>query len=448
MKLIRLATLLIVPSLLLGACSSFLDVKPKGVIIAETISDYDGLLNDVGVINPFGQSICMIYTTDDVKDVSFSPQNQTAPKGNSYFWREYINNNNDRPDVWADFYNRIANLNVITEGVLSASDGAEQQKKQLYAEAAVAKAFNYFYLLSFFSPAYSKSTAEADYGVPYVISTDQSKATPQRPSLQQSLDDLTGNILAAIPDLPNQNINNSRFTKASAYGLLTRIYLYMGNYTDALKYADLVLRSGDATILNYNNFSTTRLPHANNSPEELLVRYCNNMSFHYSDELLSVYNLPADLRIQLLATPTANGGYDFGGGTSYNPNRGISYAEIYLTKAECLARNGDINGALAIVNNTIRKNRMTPAGYTALTAANKEEAITAVLEERRRELAFKGMRWSDMKRLDKDGRMKPVMRYAADGTVLVTLTPGSTNYTFQIPLQVQAFNAGMPLNKR
>ncbi|MOA53328.1 hypothetical protein D3C78_1767770 [compost metagenome] len=58
------------------------------------------------------------------------------------------------------------------------------------------------------------------------------------------------------------------------------------------------------------------------------------------------------------------------------------------------------------------------------------------------------MRWCDMKRLDKDGRMKPVERRSSDGTVVVTLNPGSVNYTFQIPLQVQAFNSGMPLNKR
>lgn len=448
MKLTRLITLFLISPLLLGACSSFLDVKPKGVIIAETINDYEGMLYDVGIINPFGQNVLIIYSTDDVKDVALSPQNQTSPKGNTYFWREYINNSNDRPDLWADFYNRIANLNVITEGVLSATDGTELKRKQLFAEATAAKAFNYFYLLSFFTPAYDKNTAQTDYGVPYVTSTDQSKTTPARPSLQESFDKLISDILTAIPDLPDRSDNNARFSKLSAYGLLSRVYLYMGEYNEALKYADMVLGAGEATILNYNNFSTGGLPHANISQEELLLRYCYNLTFHYSDELLSAYDLSADMRIRLLATQNANGGYDFSSAISYNPNRGISYSEVYLTKAECLARSGDIQGALAIVNNTIRKNRMTPAGYTALAASNKEEAITAVLAERRRELAFKGMRWCDMKRLDKDGRMRPVERRSSDGTVLVTLNPGSVNYTFQIPLQVQAFNSGMPLNKR
>lgn len=448
MKLSNLIYTILVPAMLTVSCKKFLDVKPKGVIIAETINDYQGLLNSDFVLNSFGLNTPIIFPTDDITDVTFSLQNQTSPKGNIYFWTAYINNTSVRPDLWADLYSSIANLNVVTEGVLDAVDGTPLQKRQLYAEAMVAKVFNYVHLLSFFSPAYNKATAGTEYGVPYITSTDVSATVPARLSLQNCYDQLIKDVTNAIPDLPENNLNNTRVTRDAAYGMLTRIYMSMGDYTNAAKYADLVLSSDKATILNYNNYTGGKLPATNSSPEELWVKYCNNSTFRYSDELLSQYDRTNDLRMTFLASIKTDGIY-YGGQQNYNPNRGITYAEIYLDKAECLARAGDFNGALAIVNNTIRKNRFSPSKYTPVVATNTETGIKAVLDERRRELAFKGIRWIDMKRLDMDGRMPAVKRVAKDGTtVLATLAPKSSAYTFQIPLMVQSFNADMPLNKR
>ncbi len=451
MKFIKNISYLIIAIVFFTGCKKFIEVKPKGVIIAETIGDFESILNsDRPVANPFGLTNSIINVSDDRWSKSFSTQNNTSSDVNLYFWREYINATTaTRADVWGDFYNAIANLNVVTEGVMDASDGTPQKKKQLYAEAMVNKAFMYQHLLSFFSPAYTSATAATDYGVPYVISTDVSEPVPARPTLQKSYDQLIDDVKNAIPDLLVTNVNKTRVTKAAAQGLLSRIYMSMGDYVNAGIQADLVLASAEAQLLNYNDFVGIGLPNTSSSPEELWVKYSNNITFNYSKDLVSKYQITKDLRFKRFARLDAGGtSYSFGN-SGYNPNRGITYAEIYLNKAECLARKNDVSGALAIVNNTIRENRFDPADYTALTAANKEAAITVVLAERRRELAFKGTRWTDMKRLDSDGRMPLVQRFASNGTtVLETLAPGSTKYTFQIPLSVQAFNPGMPLNRR
>lgn len=66
-------------------------------------------------------------------------------------------------------------------------------------------------------------------------------------------------------------------------------------------------------------------------------------------------------------------------------------------RAECNARKG--NYALAMNDvNTIREKRYTKGTYTALSASNAVEALEIVKEERRRELAFRGLRWFDLKR--------------------------------------------------
>ncbi|MBC9934193.1 RagB/SusD family nutrient uptake outer membrane protein [Chitinophaga qingshengii] len=442
--------LLIVPGMMLSSCNKFLEVKPKGVIIASTINDYEAILNDMTIVNVFnGKS--PLLATDDLTDQTQSPQNQISLDANLYFWNPYINSTPEKPEIWLDAYQRIASLNVITEGVMQAENGTEQKKKALYAEALVSKAYCYMHLLSFFSPAYDPKTASKVYGVPYMVSTDISAPTPPRLTLGESCQQLVKDLQAAIPDLPETNVNTTRVTVAAAYALLSRLYLYMQDYPQALKYADLVIAAKSVRMLDYNKFLGNALPASNISPDEVFVRYTANLQFKYSADLLQQYDTTADLRIRFFAVRNVAGNpamMSYNSARTYIPNRGITYAEVLLTKAECLARQGSINAALEIVNEDIRKNRFTPAKYQPLSASTTEEAITAVLGERRRELAFKGMRWMDMKRLDQDKRMPAVKRIAANGSTLVTLEPGSLRYTYQIPLQVQQFNPTMPLNKQ
>lgn len=444
----KIYTLVLFCTVMISAsCSKFLDVKPVGIIIPEKTNDYELLLDDINITRSFYSST--IFTYDDISNVTFTPQTETSIDANLYFWKTYLDaNSQSRPAAWADYYNNISNLNVILEGVLSATDGTPQKRKQIYAEALVARTFPYFHLLSLFAPAYDPQTATTDLGLPFVVSTDQNVALPERLTLKAHHDQLIADILTAIPDLPNQNINKTRITKNVAYGMLSRIYMSMRDYPNALKYAELVIAGGNAVLLNYNDYASSNdLPQTNVSPEELFLRYSTNSRYRFSTELLAKFDQSTDLRMKLF-TVTDAGVVSFQN-ANYNPNRGITYAEIFLNKAECLARSGAVEEALDVLNNTIRINRIAAAAYEPLEARDQEDAINLILLERRKELAFKGLRWSDMRRLDKENRMQPVVRYAPNGTtVYESLTSGSGKYTFQIPLQTQLFNPNMKLNQR
>ncbi len=441
---------LIAVSLLGVSCSRFLDVKPKGVIIASTINDFDAILNSASLVNN-SSLVNPIVVTDDITNTTYNPQNQQSAPGNVYFWHPLINATTSNPDIWIDYYNAIVNLNVITEGVMGATNGTAARKKQLYAEALVGRAFCYYHLLTFFSPGYNKATAHKVYGVPFVTSTDISVATPARPFLDDNLKLITDDLKKALPDLEAITPNNTRAGKPAAFALLSRYYLYMQDYVQAKQYADSVLADPHFYLLDYNDYLGSVLPNTAVSPEEVYVKYTNNETFRYSADLLQQYDTATDLRIRLFAKRNTTGDkrvLNYSNFLSYTPNRGITYAEVLLNKAECLARLGDADGAMDIVN-SIRKLRFKPQNLQYLAASTPEEALTQVLGERRRELAMKGARWGDMKRLDQDGRMPTVNRIGADGvTVSATLKPGSLQYTFQIPLQVQAFNKDMPLNQQ
>jgi hypothetical protein len=61
-------------------------------------------------------------------------------------------------------------------------------------------------------------------------------------------------------------------------------------------------------------------------------------------------------------------------------------------------------------------------------------------------LLFRGLRWTDLRRLQKDG-YTPVLTRVLNGTAY-TLQPGDNRYTWPIPPDVISFNPSMPQNPR
>jgi hypothetical protein len=126
-------------------------------------------------------------------------------------------------------------------------------------------------------------------------------------------------------------------------------------------------------------------------------------------------------------------------------NTGTSVQEMKLIIAECAARSNDLTTALHQLDE-VRKNRFAVASYSPFQSDNQEEVLQEVLKERSHELPFTGLRWLDMRRLDKENRMGTVYRYDAQGNIIATLEPHSEKYTLQIPVQVLTYNPGMKQN--
>ncbi len=127
-------------------------------------------------------------------------------------------------------------------------------------------------------------------------------------------------------------------------------------------------------------------------------------------------------------------------------NNYLAVPELYLIRAECLTREGKQAEALADVNK-LRKNRIVPAAYVEYTPADfgsdNERVLRFVLEERRRELAFTGMRMIDLKRLNKEPRFAKTIKHTAEGKEYV-LEPGSDKYQRQLWPNATVFNPSGP----
>jgi hypothetical protein len=72
----------------------------------------------------------------------------------------------------------------------------------------------------------------------------------------------------------------------------------------------------------------------------------------------------------------------------------IRYAEVLLTAAEAYAQTGDNTNALLYLNQVTQKRDPSFAGYTSTGATT----IANILNERRKELAFEGLRFFDLTR--------------------------------------------------
>jgi hypothetical protein len=126
---------------------------------------------------------------------------------------------------------------------------------------------------------------------------------------------------------------------------------------------------------------------------------------------------------------------------NYNPVtstqffNGLATDEIYLIRAECFARAGNITDAMADLNTLMKKRWVNTVTYPIITASSADEALIKVLTERRKELLFRGIRWSDLRRLNKDPRLQVTLSRTIAG-ITYTLPPNDLRYVLLIPKPV------------
>jgi hypothetical protein len=147
-----------------------------------------------------------------------------------------------------------------------------------------------------------------------------------------------------------------------------------------------------------------------------------------------------DLRKKLFFKMNTSGQATFSGnytgGTASTLSKafgGIATDEVYLTRAECNARTGNITAAMNDLNSVMSK-RWKTGTFVPFTATGTTEALTHILRERRKETLFRGLRWLDLRRLNSEGANITLTRNL-NGEVY-TLAPNDPRYVLPIPPDV------------
>lgn len=335
-------------------------------------------------------------------------------------------------NFWVPAYGNIYQANVILEGLSNSKSISEVTKKQLRGEMLLVRAFHYFYLANLFSD------------VPYLTTSDYKvNAITGRTASSNIYFGIINDLLEAQQLLSEgyPTSTKGRPNKWTATALLTRVYLYQKDWTNAEVQASAVINSGKyslATSLNSVFMPTSQeviwlLQRDNSNTAEGSVFIPSSASvipgFALTSSLLNAFENGDSRKTNWLGKNTVNGqNYYY----PYKYKQRLStpvtefevvfrLAEMYLIRAESRANLDKVLEAQADLN-AIR-NR---AALANTTATDKASLLAAIEHERQTELfAEWGHRWFDLKRT---GRANTVL------SALKGSTWQATDQLYPIPL--------------
>jgi hypothetical protein len=104
---------------------------------------------------------------------------------------------------------------------------------------------------------------------------------------------------------------------------------------------------------------------------------------------------------------------------------------MLLIRAECEARRGNLDRALSDLNGLLSSRWTKERPYPDFITTDRENAITKILLERKKELCFRGIRWSDLRRLNQDPARQNTLKRTLNGQNY-SLPPADPRYVFPI----------------
>lgn len=443
--------LLLLPAVLFAAaaCSNPLDVKPAGSIPEETaISDPAGARAALAGIYSGLQSLS--YYGQDFPIMGDLSADNSEHSG-TYTWFADADLNQLRADntavndIWDAIYDDINRANEVITKVPSVPGLDPSEAQEIVGEAFFLRALDYHNLVKLFG------------GVPLRLVPATSLADAASVT-RASVDEVYDQILADL-DSAEADISNTDQTTQASYGavlaLRARVLLYRGDFAGAAAAATAVEDLDQYSLApNYSDlFSETGTATSEDIFRIIFTaQQYNNLSYYYlydgryevepTRDLMHDYDpaydpaddprdyAPSDLRgqwnITLEGRHPQGAKYRSAQGTEW-PHV-IRFAEVKLIRAEAEARLGNLDSATAEVNDIRAR-----AGLEPLGELSQQDLLTAIIDERRKELAFEGDRWPDLVRLSlavsvlgipETQTLYPIPQQELDVTPGLTQNPG------------------------
>ena len=438
------------------SCKKYLDKKPiQNLAIPTRLEDFKALLDNNDVLNA-GSPGYLEYVADNFYLSASSWGAATIEARSSYIWAPDAIVHRDN---WNSPYEKVYLANFILDYLpkINVSESERNVYNSFNGEALFFRAFAFYQIAQLFCKPFSQS-ADTDLGIVLRLSS-AIEASSVRSTVKQTYDQVIADLKKAVELLPNTSLFSTHPNKAAALGMLARVYLSMSDYVNAGKYADLCLELNN-TLLDYNSFLTgsPALPEFKNNPEIIYANRQGNAPYallgssHLGLIDTSLYKsyVSNDLRKTLFFGATGTGSYYWQGayfcapGQTFFISDGLATDEIYLIRAESKARSGDKDAAMADLNTLLRK-RWKSGTYTDLTATDPSEALNKILAERRKELLFRGLRWTDIRRFNLEGA-NITLRRILNG-ITYTLPPIDLRWALLIPNDEIGLS-GIPQNQR
>ncbi len=420
----------------LWSCEDFLNREPvEQVSISQQFSSVEGLREALNGAyrryeEIYSEQNFFVYADAVAGNVKFAPNRQGIPNIPENFQQVYSFQEDAEEgtynSTYQNFYSLINALNLILENIDEVPDLANELRQQVIAETLAMRASAHFELTKLFAQMYNFTVDAQHLGLVYNTRTlVAGEDFPSRLSLAETYDLIEADFLEALSFFTeNQALegpSTSYFNALNVSALLSRFYLYKGDWQSAIEQANVVLNSGvqltprDLLITEWANFEPLSealfefTPPLSGEDSSLVtssisdffnVIFLNDEVVDFgrytaSNDLVSLYD-ENDIRAlggllfeQEISTETSTGAQDlpYIFTRKFPANDGaimIRLSEVFLNRAEAYAQTGQENSALNDLQ-TIRLRANPNAPQLNLSG---QELIDEILLERRRELAF------------------------------------------------------------
>lgn len=396
---------------------------------------YKALKGNSSLVDYYGQQFFVygdVHAGDDYQYNNLGGSNRASfyYDMNYQTASEFTSSTSSSNVAWKSPYIVIGRANRIIAaaegGALSDAAEAKATIDQYAAEAKVLRALAHFDLVRIYGKPYTEDQG-ASLGVPLVTEVLESNAKPARSTVAEVYTQVVKDLTEAISS--NALATETEPGYVSVWGakaILSRVYLNMGDYANALSVAeDIIKNSGAALWTRDQYFKAWDASTPNES--EFLFRL-NVAGSTDSNDLNGIGNLqqregykemvatkkfvdmltsdPEDVRNEMFLPATAAKEVaTYGTNKVYlNKLRGqggnlrnvtivpiIRLSEVYLTAAECAFRNNDKTKAVEYLNDLVKNRTTTVASLATVDNITLER----ILIERRKELIGEGQRYFD-----------------------------------------------------
>ncbi|MBS1918500.1 MAG: RagB/SusD family nutrient uptake outer membrane protein [Bacteroidetes bacterium] len=430
-KLIYIFSVLSFILFIAPACNKKLDVLPQNSVTPDQIktsSDVEALLfGGYELLQNYGAFGEQFMLIPDL----LASQNQVDWVGTYYEYGDVqnkviVSNNSIPQSIWSNGYDIINIANTVLDK-LSIVDSAD--KATVEGEAKFLRGTIYFELVGLFGKPYSDGNASSNLGVPIVLlptyDYDSTKNKPARAAVTDVYTQVIADLQDAIGKLPSTNAN-FRADMYSAKAILSRVYLSMGDYTNAATQANDVIESGNFRLTDtydkaFNNNSNssedifaiqeTNQSNVGTNNQGIATFYCPHAGLPAGqpvgrgdaqiDPGYFDYFEPADFRGTFYTQGTSIAGED-GNYTNkwqffYKAIPVVRLAEMYLTRGEAnlMLGGAPIGGVTPLADINMIRQR---SGASTLGSV----AASDFIDERFRELGFEGDRYWTLRRTKND----------------------------------------------
>ncbi len=486
-----------------SSCSDFLEETSQDLSYINSYQDLDELLlgeaymppkKDVGVNiltdTYFSYIHFMADEVEQLTDPSFNNY-QTTSSANLYgyyTWQKDVSEGMNGVELyddardWTNLYKNIVATNIIIEKIeeLGMPIKAEEviEASRIKGEAFFVRAADYFLLVNLFADAYQPEEAAEKPGVPLKLTNYAESGKFTRASVQKVYEQILSDLLKAEENLRDcPQISMYRINHAGVSLFLSRVYLYMQDYDNAIKWANSALEEAPE-IVDLNTFGTSLFNKANKS---LIFTMGGNIITENIAEPSYFTSPSMDLNIgQFAVSKDLYNAFDdndlrksnffhvredvpsvvFYDKQYYNGIAieldvsdcfSIRTAEAWLNLAEAAACKGNDGTAQNAIDHLL-KNRYAAENFqpTNLIGA---DLVHFIREERRKELCMEGHRWFDLRRYQSNVKYPETKTLYSKAAVIVDyqpvridyfkLEPNDPSWTLPIPKDEDQYNGSV-----